>query len=243
MSITSQFLREISLNREKICDFNIYPYHLPVIQSLTSALVFHPKITFFVGENGSGKSTLLEAIASVLGFNAEGGSKNFNFSTTSENQDLAKHLKLIRGTKRPQDGFFYRADSFYNVATEIDRLGVADSYGQHSLHARSHGEGFLDLVAHRMRGNGIYLFDEPEAALSPKRQLSLLSHMHILAQAGSQLIIATHSPIIMAYPDAYIYSFENGQIKRVSYEDTEHFQVTKSFLTRRSQMLSELFRP
>ena len=235
-----QFLREVSLDRAKEFDSAVFPFSLPVVQGL-GVLKLHPSVTFFVGENGSGKSTLLEAIAISLGFNAEGGTKNFNFSTALENRDLAAALLLVRGTKRPADGFFYRADSFFNVASEIDRLGLV-GYSERSLHARSHGEGFFDLVMNRLRGDGIYLFDEPEAALSPKRQLSLLAVMHDLVRSGSQLIIATHSPIIMAYPDSVIYSFSTNGIRNVRYEDTEHFQVTESFLKRRESTLAELMK-
>ncbi|MBI1862195.1 MAG: AAA family ATPase [Deltaproteobacteria bacterium] len=237
--LNRQFIREVSLVREKEVDWNSYPFSVPVIRNL-SALQLHQHVTFFVGENGSGKSTLLEAIACVSGFNAEGGTKNFKFSTTNENGELTTALKITRGVRRPTDGFFYRADSFFNVVSEIDRLGVGHAYGECSLHARSHGEGFLDLVMNRLKGNGLYLFDEPEAALSPKRQLSLLSIIHSLVRKGSQLIIATHSPIIMSYPDAQIYSFTDGNIGPISYEETEHFQVTDSFLKRRERTLREL---
>lgn len=234
-----QFIREVALDREKVSDWNSYPFNLSVIRDFTD-LQFNQQVTFFVGENGSGKSTLLKAIACLLGFNAEGGTKNFRFSTGNENRDLTAALKITRGVRRPTDGFFYRADSFFNVINEIDRLGVGDAYGERSLHARSHGEGFLDLVMNRLTGNGLYLFDEPEAALSPKRQLSLLSLIHSFVRKGSQLIIATHSPIIMAYPDAQIYSFSDGTIKPICYEETEHFQVTDSFLKRRERTLREL---
>ncbi len=239
MDLNQRFIREVSLKREDVGDWDSYPFNLPVISNLR-VLQLHPHVTFFVGENGSGKSTLLEAIACASGFNAEGGTKNFNFSTTKENCELNSALKVTRGVTRPTDGFFYRADSFFNVASEIDRLGVGHAYGERSLHARSHGEGFLDLVMNRLKGNGLYLFDEPEAALSPKRQLSLLSIIHSLVRNGSQLIIATHSPIIMAYPDAQIYSFTDGSISPISYEETEHFQVTNSFLKRRESTLRAL---
>ena len=239
MGFNQQFLREVSLNSENVYDWTEYPFSLPIIRNFRT-LSFHPQVTFFVGENGSGKSTLLEAIANVAGFNAEGGTKNFHFSTVRENQELARVLKLVRGIRRPSDGFFYRADSFFNVASEIDRLGVGYAYGERSLHARSHGEGFLDLIMNKFRGYGLYLFDEPEAALCPKRQLSLLSIIHSLVKKGSQLIIATHSPIIMSYPVSKIYLFEGADICPVSYEDTGHFQVTDSFLKRRQRILDEL---
>jgi predicted ATPase len=235
----SQFIRDVALERERVSDWDAYPFNVPVIRNL-SHLQLNQQVTFFVGENGSGKSTLLEAIACLVGFNAEGGTKNFRFSTTSQNRDLTTALKIIRGVRRPTDGFFYRADSFFNVINEIDRLGVGMAYGERSLHARSHGEGFLDLVMNRLNGNGLYLFDEPEAALSPKRQLSLIAILHSLVRKGSQLIIATHSPIIMAYPNAMIYSFADGAISSIHYEETDHFQVTDSFLKRRERTLREL---
>jgi predicted ATPase len=234
-----QFIREISLAREKVTDWTSYPLNLSVIRDL-NVLQLDQQVTFFVGENGSGKSTLLKAIAGAAGFNQEGGTKNFRFSTSNENHELSTAIRMTRGVKRPTDGFFYRADSFFNVINEIDRLGVGDAYGESSLHKRSHGEGFLDLVMNRLNGNGLYLFDEPEAALSPKRQLSLLSIIHSLVLKKSQLIIATHSPIIMAYPNAKIYSFADGNISPIQYEDTEHFQVTDSFIKRRDRTLREL---
>ncbi len=199
-------------------------------------------VTFFVGENGSGKSTLVEAIAVAAGFNAEGGSKNFNFATRSTESELHEHVSLVRGTKRERDGYFARAESLYNVATQVDDLGVS-GYGDRSLHAQSHGEAFLALAMHRFRGNGLYILDEPEAALSPSRQLSLLVIVdQLVRERASQLIIATHSPILMAYPEARIYLLgaPSGAIETIAYEDTEHYQITRDFLTDRRAFLREL---
>jgi predicted ATPase len=200
----------------------------------------HPKMTFFIGENGSGKSTLLEAIAVALGFNPEGGTRNFNFATRRSHSELHDYLRIVRGVTRPRDGFFLRAESFFNVATNIDDLGVTDSYGFRSLHEQSHGESFLALMTHRFGGKGLYILDEPEAALSPQRQLAVLSLMHDLILDTSQFIIATHSPILMAYPDAWIYQCGKGGITRVTYEDTEHYQITRDFLLNPKRMLKVL---
>ncbi len=222
-----------------------YAAELPAIKSLTK-LDLHPHVTFFIGENGSGKSTLLEAIAVADGFNAEGGTRSFNFASRSSHADLSKWVRLGRSPRgrRRSDGFFLRAESFYNVATEIEKLGLvsnASPYGGTSYHAQSHGESFIDLMTNRLRGDGLYLLDEPEAALSPQRQLAFLVAMHELVERESQFIIATHSPIIMAYPNAFIYEFAAEGIRRVEYRDTEHYRVTHSFLSRPEQTLRLLF--
>lgn len=201
-----------------------------------------------MGENGSGKSTLLEAIAVSLGFNAEGGSKNFNFGTRASHSQLHQYLRLAKGVPRPRDGFFLRAKSFFNVATEIENLDtepsfgslLIDSYGGRSLHEQSHGESFLALMMNRFRGQGLYILDEPEAALSPQRQLAVLSRIHDLVLKNSQFIIATHSPILMAYPDACIYLCNKDGVSHVAYEETEHFQVTRSFLSNPARILQTL---
>lgn len=219
---------------------------IPAIASL-SLLELHQPVTFLVGENGSGKSTLLEAVALALGFNPEGGSRNFTFSTNDTHSGLHTYLRLHRGPYRPRDGFFLRAESFYNVSSEIDRLAregygaLYQSYGGKSLHCQSHGESFLSLVHNRFGGRGIYLLDEPEAALSPARQLTLLAEMHRLVREGSQLLIATHSPLLMAYPQGEILLLGEGPIRPAAYEDTEHYQITKSFLDAPQRMLRVLF--
>jgi predicted ATPase len=220
-------------------DAGAYPFDLPVVRHLDE-LVFHPKVTFLVGENGSGKSTLIEALAVAWGFNAEGGSRNFNFETRASHSPLHRFVRPIRSTKRAQDGFFLRAESYFNVATQVDDLGVSHSYGLRSLHEQSHGESFFALLEHRLGGHGLYIMDEPEAALSPSRQLSFLVRLHELVRAHSQFIIATHSPIILGYPDSWIYQATAHGLERVAYEDTDHYSVTRSFLTRREAMLATL---
>jgi predicted ATPase len=221
-----------------------YAAELPAIKSLTQ-LDLHPHVTFFIGENGSGKSTLLEAIAVADGFNAEGGTRNFDFASRATHSDLYKWIRLRRSArgKRRSDGFFLRAESFYNVATEIEKLGLEGLYGTGgvSYHAQSHGESFIDLMTNRLRGDGLYMMDEPEAALSPQRQLAFLGAMHELVLRESQFIIATHSPIIMAYPHATIYEFSDRGIHPVAYRDTEHYRVTNAFLSRPEQTMRLLF--
>jgi predicted ATPase len=244
---TPHYVRRVRLERERVPSFEAYPFRLAAIFHLT-ALPLHPQVTFLVGENGSGKSTLLEGIAVAWGFNAEGGSRNFRFSTRSSHSELHQYLRLERGLHRPKDGFFLRAESYFNVATEIEHLDEApapappliDSYGGRSLHEQSHGESFLALVMNRLYGDGFYLFDEPEAALSPTRQLALLARIHDLAQTRSQFVIATHSPILLAYPHAIIYSLEPDGIRETAYEDTEHYQITRRFLTDHRGMLKRL---
>ena len=221
---------------------------LPAVVGLRQRpLTFHRPATFFVGENGTGKSTLLEAIAVAWGFNPEGGTRNFCFSTASSHSALWRSLRLTRrGYAR--DGFFLRAESFYNVATSIDQMDsqpassppIIGSYGGVSLHRQSHGESFLALVQNRFGGHGLYLLDEPEAALSPTRQLSLLVLLDQLVREDSQLIIATHSPILMSLPGAEILQFSQEGIAPVSYRDTEHYQVTRRFLEDPERMLRYL---
>jgi len=206
---------------------------------------FPTPVTYLIGENGSGKSTLIEALAVAAGFNAEGGSKNFQFETVRNwdpDADPPPQLvTLLRAPRRESDGYFLRAESFFNVATEIDRLGVTRGYGGQSLHEQSHGESFLALLLNRFLGDGLYILDEPEAALSPSRQLSLLARMHeLVVKRGSQFIIATHSPIVMAYPGATIYQLDESGIRAIAYEETEHYQVTRDFLNQRERMLRVL---
>jgi predicted ATPase len=242
------FLVRVRLDRSRVPSFRGYPFALPAVRHLDE-LMMHPHVTFFVGENGTGKSTLLEAIAVAWGFNAEGGSRNFRFETRGSHSPLEESLRLQRGLRRARDGVFLRAESFYNVATEIERLDsdpgrmgppIIDSYGGRSLHEMSHGESFLTLLMERFHGDGLYLLDEPESALSPMRQLAMLVRIHDLAEAGAQFVIATHSPILLAYPRATIYAFDDDGIRSVEYEDTEHFQVSRRFLTDPEGMLRRL---
>lgn len=245
--LSTQYLRQIRLKREQVPSFDRYPFNLPAVRHLEE-LDFHPRVTFFIGENGSGKSTLLEAIAVAFGFNPEGGSRNFNFGTRASHSDLHRYLRLSKGIVRPRDGFFLRAESFFNVATEIERLDregsfgrpLIDSYGGVSLHEQSHGEAFLALLMNRFGVEGLYLLDEPEAALSPQRQLSVLTRLHELTDDGAQFVIATHSPILMAYPEATIYNFSPDGVEQVAYTDTEHYRVTRDFLLRPQRMLDIL---
>ena len=218
-----------------------YPFDLPVLRGLDE-LVFHPKVTFLVGENGSGKSTLVEALAVAWGFNAEGGSRNFNFETRGSHSPLHRFVRPVRGRLRPSDGFFLRAESFYNAASyveDLQRQGLT-GWGDRSLHAQSHGESFFALFETRFRGDGLYILDEPEAALSPSRQLSFLTRMHDLIRARSQFIIATHSPIILGYPDAAIWRASEHGLEQVAYEDTDAYQTTRGFLLHRETMLKAL---
>jgi predicted ATPase len=243
----SQFVMHMALRRNIVDSFDAYPFCLPAIRSFDK-VALHPKVTFFVGENGSGKSTLLEALAVSLGFNAEGGSKNFNFGTRRSHSQLHRYLRVAKGVKRPRDGYFLRAESFFNVATEIEHLDaepsfgppVIDSYGGKSLHEQSHGESFLALLIERFGGRGLYILDEPEAALSPQRQLAVLSRIHDLVLDDSQFVIATHSPILMAYPDAWIYQCGGEGLSRIDYQDTEHYRVTRDFLASPERMLKLL---
>lgn len=235
-----RYLEAVRLERDKISMFDEYPFSIPSIRYLTR-LEFHPAVTFFIGENGSGKSTLLEAIAVKAGFSAEGGDKQLQFGTHNTHSPLHDCLRLERSLGRPTDGFFLRAESFYNVASELEKLGSSFAgYGGKPLHRQSHGESFLAVLKERLQGGGVYLFDEPEAALSPQRQLSVLTLMHRLVAHQSQLIIATHSPILLAYPQSKIYEFSETGISEVNYTDTEHFQITRDFLNRHERMLEIL---
>jgi predicted ATPase len=248
--LSSPYISEIQLKREAIESFDEFPFSLAAVRSLNS-ITPHPAVTFFVGENGSGKSTLLEAIAVACGFNAEGGSRNFSFGTRASHSELHRFLRVSKGHPRPLDGFFLRAESFFNVATEIEKLDaepgnappIGPAYGTRALHEQSHGESFLALLLNRFHGHGLYFLDEPEAALSPNRQLSVLTRIHDLVQQRSQFLIATHSPILMAYPDSAIYSFSQKGIERIAYEETEHYRITRSFLENPKRMLSILLAP
>jgi predicted ATPase len=244
----SAFLLRLQLVRERIADPDRYPFSIPAIAA-ADGLSLHPQVTYFVGENGSGKSTLLEAIAVAAGFNPEGGSMNFRFSTRSSESSLAGALRLVRSVRRPRTGFFLRAESFFNLATTIEHLDkepsfsppLIDSYGGRSLHEQSHGESFLALALHRFGPQGLYVLDEPEAALSPLRQMSMLRRMRDLVQQGCQFVVATHAPILLAYPGAWIYELDEQGVRRVEYDDTATVRVTREFLGDRNATLEELF--
>lgn len=233
------YIKEIRLKKE-IYKEDSYVKDLPVVSNLDS-LALSSNVTFFVGENGSGKSTLLEAIAVNSGFNAEGGTRNFNFSSMETHSDLYKYITVVKSVKRPKDGFFLRAESFYNVATEIERLDAIDIYGGTSLHKMSHGESFITLMTNRFGGNGLYILDEPEAALSPLKQMSMLTVINELVKQNSQFIIDTHSPILMAYPDADIFVIEDNGIMKTTYKKTDNYMITRKFLENPEKMIHYLF--
>lgn len=246
--MTDLFISEIRLKKDIIQNYGEYPFSLSIVKKLDSVPI-RERVTFFVGENGSGKSTLLEAIAVNFGLNPEGGSRNFHFKTADTHSELHEYLQLIKG-RRPRDAYFLRAESYYNVASDIDRMDAAPSfdpelkslYGGKSLHEQSHGESFLALVQNRFFGNGLYLLDEPEAALSPARQMALLAEINRLVQrGGSQFIICTHSPILMAYPGAALYHLSENGIVPIKYKETEHYIITRQFLNNPEGMLRHLF--
>ena len=216
-----------------------YLRNIPSISHI-SEIKFRNQITFFVGENGSGKSTMLEAIAVAYGFNPEGGTRNYSFSTYDSHSELCNAMRLIRGLKKPGWGYFLRAESFYNVATAEDEYSRGPGGIPQHFHEKSHGESFLALAQNSFKGNGIYLLDEPEAALSPQRQLTLMIEIVRCADEGAQFIIVTHSPILLGIPGAEIWSFDDGEIHPCSYEDTDSYQVTEMFINNREQILKRL---
>lgn len=252
-SFDGPLLSAVKVNFPETTDFKSYPFSLDIIKNLQE-IKFPTQVTFFVGENGTGKSTILEAIAYNAGFGIEGGSKNINFSTSDQSayqgtKELAEAFTLSwRYKPRNQNGYFFRSESFFNIANYVDELAKADhraysSYGGKSLHAQSHGESFMSFFNNRLGSNGFFILDEPEAALSPQRQLSLLSVMHqICKHPHSQFIIATHSPILLAYPNATIYSCDGKSLKQIEYTETEHYKVTKQFLDNPERYLHYLFK-
>ena len=245
--ISDQFITHVDLKRDEVSSWEEYPFSLNAVRHL-DRLQLNPAVTFIVGENGSGKSTLLEAIAVAWGFNPEGGSRNFQFGTRPSHSVLHEHLLLSKGVKRPRTGYFLRAESFFNVATQIEQLDedydniarIGGAYSDRALHEQSHGESFLELLTNRFTGQGIYILDEPEAALSPARQMAVLTRLHDLTRERAQFIIATHSPIIMAYPNSTIYQLSDEGIEAVEYTDTEHYTVAKGFMDNHERMLSML---
>lgn len=235
------YIRKI-INRKDLNERTEYPYNISVIRCLHE-FEFKSSVTFIVGENGSGKSTFVEALAISAGFNPEGGSHYLNYHTYDSHSSLFNDIKLIRSGYRNKDGYFLRAESFYNVATEIDRISnrwqLEKNYGG-ALHERSHGESFLGLMLNRLSGDGLYIFDEPESALSMISQFKLLVKMKELEDKRSQFIIATHSPVLLAYPGAEIYKITDNGLLLTNYEDTEQYKLTKYFITNYSQVINEL---
>ena len=238
------FLKGIRLNANEGIDRKHYPFNIPALRDFKE-LPFESPVTVFVGENGMGKSTLIEAIAIVMNFNPEGGTANFNFSTSDSHSELCNHLITIRGVKRNRDGFFLRAESFYNAISYLDTVNdtgrnIYDYYGGKRLHEVSHGEGFINMLNHRCRGNSFFIFDEPEAALSPFSQIKMLARMHQLVKEDSQFVISTHSPILMAYPDATVYQLTANGIHQTEYDKTEHYMLMKYFLNNTNQYLNKI---
>ncbi|MDF1996719.1 AAA family ATPase [Peribacillus frigoritolerans] len=244
----SQYIRGIYLNRDRISSYDHFPLDLPVIRHVQE-VAFHPSVTYVIGENGMGKSTLLEGIAIAYGFNSEGGTLNFNFSNYDSHSNLDEYLRLKKGVYKPKDHFFFRAETFYNLATNIEELDressfgskIIDSFGGKSLHQQSHGESFFSAFIERFQGDGLYILDEPEAALSPLRQISMLARINELVQQGSQFIISTHSPIIMAYPDAKILQISDEGMSEVKLEESNHYLLMKQFFEDKDRLLHHLF--
>ena len=234
LKASAPFLRRITLLPEKV-DPSRHPFDVAALRELD--LELRSKVTFFVGENGSGKSTLLEAVAQCCGFNVQGGGRDHRAQTVDNRGDLASALRLS-WVPKVTEGFFMRAESFFNFASYIDHVSNLKRYGGRRLHEQSHGESFLALFANRF-DRGIYVLDEPEAALSPRRQLELLQRIHRLILDGSQFVIATHSPMLMAYPGALIYTLSKQGITRTSYRETDHYRLTRQFLEEPEATLDE----
>jgi len=220
-----------------------YPWELPVVRALAAQpLKLHRGLTYLVGPNGSGKSTLLEAIATAAGMNPEGGSSNYRFATRESHSSLGAAVRLHRGARRPRTDFFLRVESLFTAATYLERLPdhPLTPYGDRSLHEQSHGESFLAILLHRFGANGLYMLDEPEAALSTQNCLTFLARTHQLLEEGSQLIVATHSPLILGYPDALIYECNEEGLQTIAYDDAEPVRLTRSFLDAPERFLREL---
>lgn len=236
--MNEQLIQGIRIDWKKIDRYS-YLRQISAIKNVRSITFSHP-VTFFVGENGSGKSTMLEAIAVAAGFNPEGGTKNYSFSTYDSHSELCRAVKIIRGVRREGWGYFLRAESFYNVATQEEEYARDALVPSEELHKKSHGESFLAIAQKHFRKNGLYILDEPEAALSVQRQLTLLMEIDRCVKEESQFLIATHSPILLGIPGAQILTFDDGRIHPCAYEDTDSYQVTEIFINHREQLLNRL---
>lgn len=232
------FVEAVEIDWEKI-EAGSYLREVEAIRRM-ERIVFRKATTFFVGENGSGKSTLLEALAIACGFNPEGGTPHYNFSTRDTHSELYRAVRISRSAYREKWGYFLRAESFYNVATKEEEYGLGSVGVAQHLHERSHGEGFFATVQNNFRGKGLYFLDEPEAALSPQHQLALLIELARCQKQGAQFIIATHSPILLGLPGAEILSFDGGRIAPCEYEDTDSYRITSLFLQERELVLRNL---
>ena len=231
------YINKIIFDWDRI-DEESYLRQIEALQGLEELRFNHP-ITFFCGENGTGKSTLLEAIAVAYGFNPEGGTLNYSFSTYDTHSELCGAIRIVKESERKKYGYFLRAESFYNVATK--EMEYSDlEHPSLQLHERSHGESFLTIIQNNMSSKGVYLLDEPEAALSPQRQLTLLIELNRLVKAGAQFIIVTHSPILLGIPGAEIFSFDNGKVHSIDYEETDSYIVTELFINNRERILKRL---
>lgn len=236
--MTDNFIRGVQLSPSDSVD---YPYNVPAVKQIEK-LLFDSPVTFIVGENGTGKSTIVEAIAVAAGFSSEGGTKNIGFSTYNSTSGLHDSIRLVRGPRRERDGYFLRAESFYNVASYMEEPNPQGPlrYGGKVMHEQSHGESFMWLINHRFLGNGIYILDEPEAALSPQRQLSLMVAISNLIKQGSQFIISSHSPILLSFPSATIYQLSIDGIEKINYDDADNVKLTKDYLNNTELFLKEL---
>ncbi|MGV3618059.1 MAG: AAA family ATPase [Fimbriimonas sp.] len=239
------FLHSIFLQRDEVPSFDRYPFDIPAIREM-GRLPLHPAVTFFVGENGSGKSTLIEAMAARLGLDERGGERKNRFAMRSPEGALYDALRIEdHRYRRPADRYFMRAETVFHLANDLDELlpddpSAYDAYGGRSLHSRSHGEVFLSIVQNRMRSESLFLLDEPEAALSPTRQFTLLKEIDWLVRSGSQFVIATHSPILLAYPDAIIYELGEFGVRETTWRETDHYTLTRAFLEKPDSFLRHL---
>jgi predicted ATPase len=243
--VADALVRALVVKRDQIEDPDAYPFSIPSLRDLEE-LTLDPAVTFFIGENGTGKSTLIESIAIAAKLNPEGGSRFTRMSTNDSQSALHRYVRLVKGTRRMRDGYFLRAESFFNVATYLEQLNREDpralgSYGGKSLHAQSHGESFLALITNRFGPDSFFVLDEPEAALSLRGQLALMRRMHDLSAQGSQFVISTHSPVLLGYPGATIYALSGDGLAKTTYEESENYTLTRSFLDDRDQFLRHLF--